>query len=206
MWGGRDCTSLPAKPIEIRNFLAPAHERCRKMRKNGDMNRDSDAAAAASAWELARSGELRGAVELARKALDARASAASRAEHVELHLVCAFCAMRQGDHDAAIRELEAAAQAAATTCGDGPMLRVDVWRAELAYFQGRYSDANATVDRALPLLGESGDFAYAAFALRIRIAILLARADYDSVAALADRAVALATRRDPFRSTRHFAR
>ena len=191
MWGGRECTPVPAKPIEIRNFLAPAHERCRKMRKNGDMKRDSDSAAA-SAWELARSGELRGAVELARKALDARASAASRAEHVELHLVCAFCAMRQGDHDAAIRELEAAAQAAATTRGDGPMLRVDVWRAELAYFQGRYSDANASVDRTLPLLGESGDFAYAAFALRIRIAILLARADYDSIAVLADRAVALA--------------
>ncbi len=34
----------------------------------------------------------------------------------------------------------------------GPMLRVDVWRAELAYFQGRYSDANASIDRALPRL------------------------------------------------------
>jgi len=131
-------------------------------------------------------------VAAARQALDDPATAVGPADRVELHLVCASCAMRQGDHDAAIRELEAAARVAATHRDEKSNLRVDVWRAELAYFQGRYSDANATIDRALPLLVKSSDFAYAAFALRIRIAILLARTDYDSIAALADRAVALA--------------
>jgi len=147
---------------------------------------------AAAAWELARSGEMRSAVAAARQALDDPATAVGPADRVELHLVCASCAMRQGDHDAAIRELEAAARVAATHRDEKSNLRVDVWRAELAYFQGRYSDANATIDRALPLAVEHGEFAYAAFALRIRIAILLARTDYDSIAALADRAVALA--------------
>jgi AraC-like DNA-binding protein len=41
----------------------------------------------------------------------------------------------------------------------------------------------------LDVLERSGDWTYAAFALRIRIAILLARADYDGIAAQADRAV-----------------
>ena len=44
----------------------------------------------------------------------------------------------------------------------------------------------------LPRLVAGANLAYAAFALRIRIAILLARTEYDSVAALADRAIALA--------------
>jgi AraC-like DNA-binding protein len=143
-------------------------------------------------WELARSGRLRAAEESAHEALREPSDAMS-ATCVELRLACAFCAMRRGDHGEAIRELEAAAQSADSIEDDpGPMLRVDVWRAELAYFQGRYSDANATVHRVLPRLVGRGDLAYAAFALRIRVALLLARTDYDSIAALADRALALA--------------
>ena len=101
--------------------------------------------------------------------------------------------MRQGDHADALRELDLAAHAA-DRCGVGskPTLHVSVWRAELAYFQGRYSDADAIVDRLLPQLDAAGDQAYAAFALRIRIAILLARADYDRIATLANRALATA--------------
>jgi AraC-like DNA-binding protein len=144
-------------------------------------------------WEVARSGKLRAAVEAARKALAEPGWTRGSPGRVELHLICASCAMRQGEHAEAIRELEAAAKAAATTRDEeAAILRVDVWRAELAYFQGRYSDANATVARVLPQLEARGDLGYAAFALRIRIATLLARADYDSIAALADHAVAIA--------------
>jgi AraC-like DNA-binding protein len=141
-------------------------------------------------WELARSGQLRAAVEAARKALGDSSAVGSR---VELHLVCASCAMRQGNHAEAMRELDAAAKVAAMLDADpGAALRVETWRAELAYFQGRYSDANEIVDRLLPHLEDNGDRAYAAFALRIRIAILLARADYDAVTPLAERAIAVA--------------
>src|SRR4029077_17363854 len=63
------------------------------------------------------------------------------------------------------------------------------WRAELAYFQGRYAAANEIIDRLLERLEQPRDWAYAAFALRIRIAILLARADYQGVAAQADHAL-----------------
>ncbi len=144
-------------------------------------------------WEVARSGKLRAAAEAAHKALDDGERVASPEGHVELHLICASCAMRQGEHAEAIRELEAAAQSAALARDKAAaLLRVDVWRAELAYFQGRYSDANATVARVLPQLEARRELAYAAFAMRIRIATLLARTDYDSIAALAGHATALA--------------
>jgi AraC-like DNA-binding protein len=98
--------------------------------------------------------------------------------------------MRQGDHSEAIRELDAAGHAASSPSIDANlMLRVDTWRAELAYFQGRYSAATEIIDRVLEPLEQSGDWAYAAFVLRIRIAVLLARADYEGIAAQADRAV-----------------
>jgi AraC-like DNA-binding protein len=143
------------------------------------------------AWELARSGELRAAVEAARGALDSPTAGTSSADRVELHLVCASCAMRKGDHVGALRELDAAAHAAAPDAESGPALRVEAWRAELAYFQGRYSDANGIIDRLLPILEGNGDRAYAAFALRIRIAIMLARANYDAASAQADHAIEL---------------
>jgi len=151
------------------------------------------ATTARDAWELARSGQLRSAVDAARKSLGEMVQDSPPDEPAELHLVCASCAMRQGDHSEAIRELDAAARAAANP-GDSPVtaLHVETWRAELAYFQGRYSDANDIVDRLLPRLVAAGDQAYAAFAMRIRIAILLARADYDAVAPLAARAIGLA--------------
>lgn len=145
----------------------------------------------AGIWEIARAGDLRGAIAAARAALGHRD--ALPAECVELLLVSAFCAMRQGQHADALRNLDAAAEVARSPqAGAGPTLRVDVWRAELAYFQGRYSDANGIVERALPELEHSGDLAYAALALRVRIAILLARADYDGVGAIAERALAVA--------------
>ncbi len=105
-------------------------------------------------------------------------------------MVAAFCAIRRGHHSEALRELDAAGHAASSPRADrGLALRVETWRAELAYFQGRYSAANEIVDRLLERLEQTGDWAYAAFALRIRIAILLARADYAGVAAQADRAI-----------------
>lgn len=143
--------------------------------------------------ELARSGELRSAVEAARKALREMGRRASPGTRVELHLVAAFCAMRQGNHADAQRELDTASHVASSPgADDGLALRVETWRAELAYFQGRYSAANEIVDRLVDRLEGGGDPGYAAFALRIRIAILLARTDYDGVAVLADRAVRLA--------------
>ena len=142
----------------------------------------------ANLWELARSGDYRGAAEGARGA-----PAEPGSDRVELHLVSAFCAMRQGHYSEALRELDAAGHAAASPqAGARPALRVEVWRAELAYFQGRYSVANEIIDRQLERLEQVGDRTYAAFALRIRIAILLASAEYESIAALADRAIGAA--------------
>jgi AraC-like DNA-binding protein len=144
-------------------------------------------ASAASAWRLARFGEFRTAIGVARQRL-AGLAASRRHERVDLHLVCACCAIRQGDHAAALREIDAAG-----ACADGRLLhRVDAWRAELAYYQGRYSDAHEIVDRLLPALVRDGDTAYAAFLLRTRIAMLMARGRYDEIAALAEEALALA--------------
>ena len=136
------------------------------------------------AWKLARSGDLRGATDAAHTAI--AANACSDAERAELHLVAASCAMRQGHHADALRELDAAAAAGSDP---GLALRVDAWRAELAYFQGRYSAAIEIIDRIAQRLEAAGDRAYAAFALRTRIAVLLARGDYDAIAQLAARAL-----------------
>ena len=145
----------------------------------------------AATWERVRSGDLRGAARSAREALSSPAGRGPRGARVELHLVAAACAMRQGHHADALRELDAAGQAAAALprAGAGLALRVEAWRAELAYFQGRYSAAEANIDRVLEPLARRGDRGYEAFALRTRIAILLARADYEAIAALADRAL-----------------
>jgi AraC-like DNA-binding protein len=107
---------------------------------------------------------------------------------VELHLVHVFCSIRQGEYAAALRELDAADKAA---LGAGTELaaRVHTWRAEVAFFQGRYSEASETIDCALPRLEQCGDLASVAFALRIRIAILLARTDYTAIAAIGDRSL-----------------
>jgi tetratricopeptide (TPR) repeat protein len=141
-------------------------------------------------WERARSGDLRGAAETARKALGQLEPDAAPDSNVDLHLIIASCAMRQGDHSEAIRALDAAAHVASSRRIHACLaLRVDTWRAELAYFQGRYSAAIEIIDRVLEPLEQRGDWAYAAFALRIRIAILLARADYEGIAAQADRAI-----------------
>ena len=160
------------------------------------MNRPVASAATvtvALAWQLARAGEFREAIAIARNALDTLPPEATAGERVELHLAGASCAMRQGDHASALRDLDAAA-ASASSPAAGEILapRVDAWRAELAYFQGRYGDAIALVDRLLPLFERTGDAAYGAFALRVRIAILLARGDYEGIRGVADRAVALA--------------
>jgi len=154
------------------------------------MSRPAPSSAAIEAtWELARSGDLRGAADAARKLLGELGKNEGLRSHVELRLVGAFCAMRQGDHSEALRELDAAAHAATSPRADGLALHVETWRAELAYFQGRYSVATEIIDRVLEPLERNGDWAYAAFALRIRIAILLARADYEGIASQADRAI-----------------
>jgi hypothetical protein len=63
-------------------------------------------------------------------------------------------------------------------------MRVRVWRAEVAYYQGRYSAASEMTEALMGPLEEAREFAYAALALRIRIFILLARADYAGIEAL----------------------
>jgi ATP/maltotriose-dependent transcriptional regulator MalT len=144
-------------------------------------------------WEQARAGDFRRAGAATREALAALRANRTPARRAELYLVLAFCSMRQGRHSEALRELETAKGAASSLPADsGLSLRIGIWSAELAYFQGRYSDANGIIDRLLPQLEHRGDHAYVGFALRIRIAILLARADYDGAAALADRAVEVA--------------
>jgi AraC-like DNA-binding protein len=146
---------------------------------------------AAKLWEQARAGDLRGAAAAAHAALEDGLS--TQAPRVEHHLVAASCAMRQGRHADALRDLDAAAATALGPPLDETLaLRVDVWRAELAYFQGRYSAANAIIDRVQEPLATRGELAYAAFALRVRFAIRLAHADYDAVARESVRAVGLA--------------
>jgi AraC-like DNA-binding protein len=180
-----------AKSIEIRIFLDRHTHAAAVNRQNVGMKRPaSPLASIAATWKLARSGDLRGAAEAARKALEELTPDAEASSHIELHLVAAFCAMRQGDHSGAMRELDAADHAASSVQTDGSLvLRVETWRAELAYFQGRYSAATEIIDRVLEPLEQNRDWAYAAFALRIRMAIMLARADYEGVAAQADRAI-----------------
>ena len=155
--------------------------------------RETATDATADAWTRARSGDFKGATDLARRLLGERSAERDAGDVVELHLVCASCAIRQGDHARALASLDAA-EAAATAPGASARLvpRVQAWRAELAYFQGRYAEAMTLAERLAPALEHAGDLTYAAFALRVRIAILLARGDYAAVDALADRAVALA--------------
>ena len=144
----------------------------------------------AAIWRRAREGDLRGGAEAARIALSESPNAHEPGTVIDLRLIAAFCAMRGGDLSLALRELDAAALASSTPHLN-PMLgfRVEIWRAELAYFQGRYSAANEIIDRLVDRLENSGDFGYAAFALRIRIAILLARADHSGAIAHAERAL-----------------
>ena len=109
-------------------------------------------------WELARSGDLRGATDAARRGL-AQAGGNPR-RGVELRLAIASCAMRQGLHPDALCELDAASRTAA---GAGAVMHVEAWRAELAYFQGRYSAAEDAIGKLLPQLVARRDWAYAAF-------------------------------------------
>ena len=148
------------------------------------------------AWSLARSGDFKAAVDLARRAL-VDATGLDRVEH---HLVCASCMIRQGQPAKALAALDAADEAARERgLDERAALHVGAWRAEFAYLQGRYTEAETLVARLVPTLERIGDLAYAAFAMRTRIAVLLARGDYDTIARLADPAVALADRSsDPY--------
>src|SRR5688500_5682064 len=151
--------------------------------ENGGVSRQRPISVAAL-WDQARSGDLRGAALAARGAL--ASPAASPSTRAELHLVAAACAMRQGEHANALRELDAADEAARTRrAGAGLALRADTWRAELAYFQGRYSAAIEIIDRVVGPLRRLGKLADVAFALRVRIAIMLARGEYESIGELA---------------------
>ncbi len=160
-------------------------------RRQWDAMKDARALDLAGLWALARSGNFRAGAEDARRKLR-ELSARASADRVELRLVAAFCAMRQGHHVDALQELDAAAEDAARLPSATQRLHVDTWRAELAYFQGRYSAAEKALDDVLPALRRRRDWSYVSFALRIRIAILLARADYDAIAAIADDALAAA--------------
>src|SRR5436190_2464241 len=144
-------------------------------------------------WDIARAGDLHQASKAARDALCAVQSSMPPSDFLELHLVRAFCLLRQAQYADASKELDIAEGLASLAAAKaGAMLRVKVWRAELAYFQGRYTEANELIGCVLAALEQNGDLAYVAFALRIRIAILLARTDYDGIAALADRAIRIA--------------
>jgi hypothetical protein len=90
----------------------------------------------ARVWELARAGDLRGGAVAAREQLSRSGGKATARERVELHLAAACCAMRQGHHADALRDLDLAeltAKPAEPALGS----RIDVWRAELAYCQRR---------------------------------------------------------------------
>jgi AraC-like DNA-binding protein len=145
----------------------------------------------AELWRLARDGDFRGAVAGVKALKSGRRIPA--AAGIQLKLLLAFCAMRQGQHEVALEELHAAARTASLS-GAQPVwqLRVAAWRNELAYFQGRYSEAISSVEQNSAKLEGAGDFAYAAFALRTLIAMLLARADYDGIAKVAPKAIQLA--------------
>ena len=120
---------LAARSIEIRKRLS-----CRR-----HIECKIGACMKSEIWEQARAGDLRGAADAAHKALSESSRALTSAQRGELHLVCAFCAMRQGHHAEALRELDIAKMAAGTPgCDEGLALRIATWRAELAYFQGRY--------------------------------------------------------------------
>jgi AraC-like DNA-binding protein len=142
--------------------------------------------------ELARQGDMRRAALEAREALKRLGSRGSARERVDLHIVAASCAMRQGAHGEARRDLDAAARIAEKTRTRAPALRVRAWRAELAYLQGQRSDADPDLEQLSAELERAGDLAYAAFALRVRLASLLARADYAATAAISQRALRLA--------------
>ena len=137
-------------------------------------------------WEVARCGDLRGASESTRKLLASHEL--EPAARGELLLVRAFCLMRQGHYADAARELSAAHDCA-SDLGELFAARVDAWRAELAYFQGRYADASEIISRILPRFEQARNLAHVAFVLRTRIAILLARAAYDAIATVADYAL-----------------
>jgi len=69
----------------------------------------------------------------------------------ELHLVAALFARCAREHHAvALQELDLARAAAGESSGalrTCALTRIDVWRAELAYYQGRYSETTDLVDR-----------------------------------------------------------
>ncbi len=158
---------------------------------NANMKRSSSPVRLVAAlWKQARAGDFRGGVTAAREILGALRSRLTPGQRVDCHLLCAFCLMRQGQHGEALRELEAADSAATRLSADAkPALRLQTWRAELAYFQGRYSEASGIIDQVLPKLEKKGEWAYVAFALRIRIAIHLAGADYDQAMGSAEHAI-----------------
>lgn len=181
---------FPGQAIEIRNRSAILRAHAARPSHNHAVKRRPSEPPAARAWEIARAGDLRGGAEHAREALHA---SPPPADAVDLHLAIAFCAMRQGQHATALGELDVARGLAVQPGVEARWtLRVDAWRAEVAYFQGRYSDADALVGAILNRLEAEGDAAYAAFALRTRMAVLLARTDYAGIDALAERAIALA--------------
>ena len=115
-------------------------------------------------WEVARSGDLRGAADAAGSLLAKLGRGATPGDRVELSLVAASCLMRQGLHADAIRELDAAESSAAEarSGGEAMLNHVAIWRAELAYFQGRHSAADAIIDRLLDRLEQTKDWAYTA--------------------------------------------
>ncbi|HTP99335.1 MAG TPA: helix-turn-helix transcriptional regulator [Casimicrobiaceae bacterium] len=140
-------------------------------------------------WEQARAGDYRGAGKAARDALAAGRRHTHAATRVEFFLIAAFCSIRQGQLADARSDIEAAARIGASPHAT---LRVDVWRAELAYFQGRYSEATRLIAGLLPNLEKHGDLAYVAFALRIQITILIARGEHDRALSLGERALPVA--------------
>ncbi|HVN35232.1 MAG TPA: hypothetical protein VMU96_08255, partial [Casimicrobiaceae bacterium] len=91
-------------------------------------DRASEEAGVGALWERARSGDLRGGSEAAREALAQCEPQLAPATRVDLHLVAAFCAMRQGQHAEALRELAAADAAAKHASLDAQLsLRIDTW-------------------------------------------------------------------------------
>ena len=140
--------------------------------------------------EMARQGDLRGAADAIRHRLET--SGLTSRDRCDLQLLAAFCAIRQGLPEAAERALDAADEAANASRRKAVSLRVSAWRAELAYFQGKGFPSEGVLENLAHQLEQCGDLASAAFALRVLLAMLVARADYAQSSRIAPRAVRLA--------------
>src|SRR5829696_9223395 len=126
---GRDRVTSARRPIRIRIFLARGPQRPKKSETMAIMAALRTPPRIVDLWEAARNGNFRAAADGAQRALDAQ-GVAGISRSVELRLIIAFCAMRQGHHGEAGRALEAARETSGRSERPGSLkARVALWRA-----------------------------------------------------------------------------